>query len=175
MEPIAFVRLPSITPTAIMAGKDTPPANPKTPLARMSPPMDSALSKQRTAIMAKIPPEVVNIFLLNRSAKYPMGTCRSPAIRTFIMTTVPIAELERAILVLARRGKKAQVMPMHVVKQARNAKSEKTEGIFINFIYGTDAFGPDAPFFFNMVSAGRKKRQSMKPTKVNAPMPKNEA
>ena len=125
--------------------------------------------------MAKIPPEMVNIFLLNRSAKYPIGTCRSPAIRTFIMTTVPISELERAILVLARRGKKAQVMPIQVVKQVRNKKSEKTEGIFINFIYGTDLFEPVGPFFSVMVSVGRKMRQSIKPTKVNAAMPKNEA
>jgi len=63
------------------------------------------------------------------------------------MTTIPIAELERAILVLARRGKKAQMMPIQVVKQARNMKSEKTEGIFINFIYGTDPLDPGGHFF----------------------------
>jgi len=60
-----------------------------------------------------------------------MGTWKSPATNTLSITTIPIDELERWSLVLAKKGKKAQMMPMQVVKQALNAKRERIGGFLI--------------------------------------------
>ena len=75
----------------------------------------------------------VRAFLLKRSAQYPMGTWSIPANKTLIMTTTPMAELESPSLVLAKRGRNAHVIPMHVVKQARKIKRDNTEGSLANF------------------------------------------
>lgn len=132
IEPIALVRRPSSTPKAMIAGNDMPPANPKNPLASIISKKEEAILKYKIDIIASIPPDITKILLLNRSAKYPMGIWKIPATSTLIMTTKPMAELESPNLVLAKKGKKVQVMPMQVVKQARNMKREKTEGSLIS-------------------------------------------
>ena len=132
-EPMALFFRPSMTPAAIMAGNEIPPATPSAALTRKSSQNDFEPSMKTMAAIPRIPPVMVRVFLLKRSAQYPMGTWRMPATNTLIITTIPMALLESPSLVLAKRGRNAHVMPMHVVKQARKTKRENTEGILASF------------------------------------------
>ena len=60
-----------------------------------------------------------------------MGACSKPPISTLTITTRPMAELERAIRVQARRGRKAQIRPMQVVKEMRKIRIENMAGTLV--------------------------------------------